>query len=285
MSKLNRREFKELLTEWKQNFINEDLYGVKKGIKLYSVQATRNKAGVDDKFKNGIKQEHYTVGRGSIQPGFWVWRKPSSTLNHSKNDDIIIRGGAKILELSCDDPSSLIPDIEVLIAEYGPVVGERILYQIIKDIYMKNKSSLIGASINSKKDGYKEISCTINSINNLRDANNQKIQHTMQFKCDNNNVTFFNTEKIKRADMQQSRYSWDESNPKPLGTPVIDATPNNVQSFAYGLIEYAIKNNTYNNYIDKNFNKFRAYCYVGDPSNLKIENILTDEEFKSKHGL
>ena len=39
------------------------------------------------------------------------------------------------------------------------------------------------------------------------------------------------------------------------------------------------------NYINHNFNKHRAYCYVGDPSNLKIENILTVEEFKTKHGL
>ena len=275
-----KRKDTQLIVESWRRFLNE---GFDKGRSLYSVQATRNEAGVDDKFKNGIKQEHYTVGRGSIQPGFWCWRKPSSTVHHAGHDDIVIRGGAKILELTCGDPSSLIPDIEVIIQEYGPVKGENILYQIVKDIYEKNESSLIGAKINTKERGRGELKSTINSIGNLEDANKNKIKYTMQFKCDNFFVTFFNTERRKRADMQ--KYSWNESNPKPLGTPAIDAIPNKVQSFAYGLIEYAIKNGTYDNYINHNFNKHRAYCYVGDPSNLKIENILTVEEFKVKYGL
>ena len=275
-----KRKDTQLIVESWRRFINED---ASTGLKLYTAQATRNEKGIEEKFKNGVQESHYTLGTGSITPGFWCWRNTDDAYDHSFHEP---RPGIKILELSCNDSSKLIPDLETLIQDYGGVKGEKIIYEMVKQIVMSaGKSSLIGSQIKYNiKFGFKPeiVVSTIKNIKNIH-CEEGRLKKTMQFRCDNDIINFFDTTDYKRKMM--SNYTWSEKNPKPRPTPVIEAPPNPISSFAYGLIDYAIKNGIYNNNLQADFDKYRAFCYVGDSSNLKIENILTPEEFKTKHGL
>ena len=276
---MKRKDTQLIVENWRR-FINED---ASTGLKLYTVQSTRDPKGIEEKFKGGVQESHYTRGTGSIMPGFWCWRKASDALSHV---DVEPRPDKRILELSCNDSSKLIPDLETLIQDYGGVKGEKIIYEMVKQIVMSaGKSSLIGSQItyNLGFGHYPEIvSSTIKNIKNIH-CEEGRLKKTMQFRCDNDIINFFDTTVYRRKMM--SSYTWSEKNPKPRSTPAFEAPPNPIYAFAYGLIDYAIKNGIYNNNLSSDFNKYRAYCYVGDPSGIEITGILSIQEFKTKHNL